>query len=179
MERLLAFILGLALLYSGCDRTNTKDRDIQKEEAILSGQTVANLGEAPGFQKKSIGGRTIRLSDYQGQVVVLNFWATWCAPCRREIPALMELHEEYKGRMTIIGFALDEEGNEVVRPYAEAMNINYPVVLDDYSYGDKLGGIFMVPTTFIIDQAGIITARRIGEISKDDIANRIERLLTN
>lgn len=85
------------------------------------------------------------------------------------MPALIELQNEFKEDTVIIGLALDEEGFDVVRPYAERMNINYPVILDDYTYGTKLGGIYVVPTTFILDKQRNIKARKIGEISKTDI----------
>lgn len=141
-------------------------------------QSKTTLGEAPDFEKIDLKGNIIHLSDYEGRVVLLNFWATWCGPCRREIPALIDLQEKFKGKLVIIGIALDEEGFDIVRPYAKEMNINYPIVTDDYTYGEKLGGIYMVPTTYIIDRQGLITARKIGEISIDDIRPRIEKLLT-
>lgn len=179
MKVLNIFILSLMLiLVSACGNSGRQTgREAGEEENPASQK--ANLGEAPDFKKTDLEGQTIRLSDFKDKVVLLNFWATWCGPCRREIPALIKLQQEFNEQLVIIGIALDEEGFDVVRPYAEEMNINYPIVTDDYSYGEKLGGIYMVPTTYIIDRQGFITARKIGEISIDDIRPRVEKLFAN
>jgi len=179
---LIKKIIGLSLaavFMSACSGNQDKSKavsDKQKNEKT-SQQSASNLGEAPDFTKSTMEGKELQLSDYRGEVVLLNFWATWCAPCRREIPALIDLQNKYQNQLTIVGVALDEEGFEVVRPYAEEMNINYPIVMDDYSYGEKLGGIYMVPTTYIIDQEGMIAARKIGEVTVDDLRPHLEKLL--
>jgi len=167
----------LVFILLGCGNPEKESEPDRTSAVTTEKQSLPNLGEAPDFEKRTLDGRTVRLSEYRGKVVILNFWATWCAPCRREIPELIKLQDEFEGVLEVIGVSLDEEGFEVVRPYAEQREINYPVILDDYSYGDKLGGIYMVPTTFIIDREGMITARRVGEISREDIYPLLEKLL--
>jgi thiol-disulfide isomerase/thioredoxin len=174
-------ILGVfVFVVAGCENSDidkTRNAHSEPVDTILHKQPEQHLGQAPDFEKISLKKEVLKLSDYKGKIVVLNFWATWCGPCRREIPLLIKLQDEYSDRLVVIGVALDEEGFEVVGPYAEEMQINYPVVWDDYSYGKELGGIYMVPTTFIINQKGAITARKIGELSGEDIRPRIEHLL--
>lgn len=165
-------------LFLGCGDSSKKSTPAERSNSTPARpETRPHLGKAPDFEKSDLSGNTIRLSDYRGKVLMLNFWATWCGPCRREIPALIELQKEFKEKLVIIGIALDEEGFDVVRPYAYEMGINYPVVMDDYSYGEKLGGIYMVPTTYIIDRQGLIQARKVGEISVDDIRPHLVKVM--
>ena len=136
---------------------------------------------APDFQLKDANGQTFRLADYKGKVVLLNFWATWCGPCRIEIPWFADFERTYKDRgFAVIGIAMDDDGWEVVKPYVEQRKMNYrvavgtPEVEQLYSGG---GGMESLPTTFVIDRDGKVADIHIGLISKSNYEDEIEELL--
>jgi len=143
-----------------------------------SGATSSVLGRLPDHEFELEGGEPIRMSDFRGQVLMVNYWATWCGPCRREIPELVRLKEEHGSKgFEIIGVSVDEEGFDVINPFLKEFDVNYPIVVDDYTYGDKLGGVYMVPTTYVVDRDGNIVFRKIGEIKVDNILPKLEPLL--
>jgi len=118
---------------------------------------------APDFELVDLDGEPFRLSEYRGKVVVLNFWATWCPPCRAEIPGFIRLQDEFREEgVVFVGVALDEEGAEVVEPYSRQRGINYPVLLDRGAVARQFDGGRVVPTTFLIDRQGRIRFRHEG-----------------
>lgn len=133
---------------------------------------------APDFTLNDSGGKAVRLSELRGDVVLVNFWATWCVPCRVEIPMFMGFQRAYRDRnFAVLGVAVDDEGWSVVRPYAESKNINYPVVVGDDRVSDLFGGLKAVPTTFVIDRQGRIAATHIGLCQKSEYEGDIKALL--
>ena len=136
--------------------------------------------QAPDFTLKDINGHTVRLSDYRGKVVLLDFWATWCGPCKIEIPWFQEFERQYKDKgFAVIGVAMDEEGWNVVKPFAQHMSINYRLVVGDDTIGDLYaqGGIDALPTTYLIDRGGKIASVHVGLSSKSDFEDDIQELL--
>jgi len=122
-------------------------------------------------------GNTFTLSEQKGKVVVLNFWATWCGPCRREIPDFMELHEKLKNKGVLFaGISLDEKGWAKVRPYAKKMEINYPIMVADKSTARKYGPIRAIPTTFIINKKGEIEYIAPGMLTKERLEPILQKL---
>lgn len=135
---------------------------------------------APEFALKDVNGTTVRLSDYRGKVVLLNFWATWCSPCKVEIPWFMEFEQKHKDRgLAVVGIAMDEEGWDVVRPFLAEMRVNYRTLKGDDMIAQLYGGVDSLPTTFLIDRQGKIAAAHIGLISKNIYQNEIQELLTD
>ena len=110
---------------------------------------------APDFALPALAGDTFRLADRRGDVVVVNVWATWCGPCRAEMPAFDRLHAELAPRgLTFVGVSIDEGGWAAVRPFAERLGVRYPLVLDDGQTGARFGSSGIVPVTYVIDRAG-------------------------
>ena len=128
---------------------------------------------APAFEVTTLDGRTISLASLKGKVVIVDFWATWCPPCRQEIPHFVELYKTYAPRLEILGIATDDEGKEVVAPFVEKHAVSYPVALDDGTLAEAFGGIRALPTTFVIDPQGRIVKKYLGyqepEVFEQDI----------
>jgi thiol-disulfide isomerase/thioredoxin len=133
---------------------------------------------ASPFTLKDADGRTVSLADYKGRVVLLNFWATWCGPCKIEIPWFVEFEQKYKDRgFAVLGVAMDDDGWEVVKPYVVKNKVNYRILLGNDDVASKYGGVDSLPTTFIIDQNGRIASTHVGLVSKSDYEDEILKLL--
>lgn len=134
--------------------------------------------DAPDLRLPTLDGRTFDLDDHLGKVVVVNFWATWCPPCRIEIPDFIEVHDEFRGRdVVFVGVSLDEGGWDDVRPVAEQLGIPYAVALDDGSADAGYGPIDALPATFLIDRHGHVFAHAPGMLTKEALRPAIEAAL--
>ena len=118
----------------------------------------------PNFELKQAGtGKTIKLSDFKGKVLVIDFWATWCPPCRAEIPHFIAMNNALKKKgVQIIGISVDSNGNQAVVPFMKAHHMNYPVLLANDQVISDFGGIRGIPTTFIVDRHGHIVQKFVG-----------------
>jgi thiol-disulfide isomerase/thioredoxin len=117
---------------------------------------------APPFSLHDITGRSVSTADWKGKVVLLNFWATWCPPCREEIPALIALQAKYQSQLQVIGVSEDEDGPEKVLKFAQKTGINYPVVMATDKLIAEYGGIPALPTSFLIDTQSRVVQRHTG-----------------
>jgi len=148
-KRLLASALFI-LLICGCG-----DKEASRQDHPS--------GSAPGFALKDLNGRIKRLEDLRGKVVLLNFFATWCPPCRQEIPGFVHLYEEYRDKgFEIVGVSLDVEGATVLRPFVRQYSIAYPILVGTQKVAADYGGIRALPTTFLIDRNGMISKQFVG-----------------
>jgi len=133
---------------------------------------------APDFSLPALNGDTLRLSDQLGKIVVLNFWATWCGPCREETPAFVKLHTELKDQgVQFIGLSIDEEGFDIVRPFVEEFGVTYPIVVDDGSVKPRYKEVVGMPTTFILNKNGEIEKYMAGAVSYERLRSVLLRML--
>jgi thiol-disulfide isomerase/thioredoxin len=123
---------------------------------------VRDPDPAPDFKTKDLDGKDLTLEANKGKVILLNFWATWCGPCRAEIPGLIDLQSKYKDRLQIIGMAVDEEDETELRNVVKAEGINYPVALTTNEVRMAYGGIGALPTLFIINIEGRVVQKHVG-----------------
>lgn len=170
-------LLAVSLLSAGaCTKPGG---DTVKAETGESGlKPAAKRNPAPGFTLKDADGRDVKLADLKGKVVLLNFWATWCGPCKFEIPWFVEFEKRYKDQgFAVLGVSLDEEGWEVVKPYIQEKGVNYRVVIGSEEVSMKYGGVDSLPMTFMIDREGRIASVHIGLQAKSAFENDIQALL--
>jgi len=114
------------------------------------------------FLVNDLDGNVVSTADFGGKVVLLNFWATWCPPCRDEIPEMIELASRYKDRLEIIGVSMDTDPPDRVREFAKEMGINYPVIMGDRTFSGEYGGIPVLPTSFVVNTEGRIVQKHAG-----------------
>lgn len=134
--------------------------------------------DAPDFTLKDSEGKTVHLSDYKGKVVLLDFWATWCEPCRIEIPWFIDMQRKNRDKgFEVLGVSMDDEGWDVVRPFLKELNINYRVMIGNDHTAEEYGGVDNLPSTFLIDRDGKIAAVHIGLTNKKDFEDGVKELL--
>jgi peroxiredoxin len=134
--------------------------------------------QAPDFALKDVNGQTVRLSDYRGKVVLLDFWATWCSPCQIEIPWFMDLERRNKDRgFAVLGVSMDDDGWESVKPFLSQLGVNYRVVIGNEETSQLYGGVDALPTTFLIDRGGKIAAVHVGLANRRDFEDGVAQLL--
>jgi peroxiredoxin len=158
-----------AFLFHGCSTNSVKAQSVKSDK---------DRKPAPEFTLKDSNGKTVHLSDYKGKVVLLDFFATWCGPCKIEIPWFMEMERKNKDRgFAVLGVAMDDEGWEIVKPFLADLGVNYRVVIGNDATAGMYGGVDALPTTFLIDKEGRIAAVHVGLASRKDFEDGIEQLL--
>jgi len=173
MRLLTAFAAAVlaGCLFTGCSSTPTTVK-------AASVKPANQRREAPDFTLKDADGKTVHLSEYRGKVVLLDFWATWCDPCRLEIPWFMDLQRKNKDRgFEVLGVSMDDEGWEVVKPFMKSVGMNYRVVIGNDETTQMYGGVDSLPSTFLIDRQGKIAAIHIGLASRKVFEDGVEELL--
>jgi cytochrome c biogenesis protein CcmG/thiol:disulfide interchange protein DsbE len=130
---------------------------------------------APEFSLESLQGQTVHLADFRGKAVLLNFWATWCQPCKIEMPWLEQMQQQYGPQgLQIVGIAMDDASKEDIAKFAKEMGVNYPILLGKESVGDAYGGVQFLPSTFFIDRNGKFVDRVFGLKSRSEIEDDIK-----
>ncbi len=162
-------VAAIALLIGGC--------------SAPAGRTASHVKPsderkpAPNFSLKDPDGKSVQLSDYRGKVVLLNFWATWCGPCKIEIPWFIDFERAHKDQgFAVVGISMDEDGWQAVKPFISEAGINYRVLLGNDSISQLYGGVEALPTTFIIDRDGRIASVHEGLVSKSTYEHDLEQL---
>ena len=167
-----AFVILAACLIAGCEGEN-----VPASAPASKSAKARDLKEAPDFNLLSIDGGDIRLSSFKGKVVIVDFWATWCGPCVKEIPGFINLKNTYGDKgFEIIGISVDSDKSAFVN-FARERGINYPIVYADDAVQSSYGGIRGIPTTFFIDREGRIAEKIVGAYGEDYFIRRVSELL--
>jgi thiol-disulfide isomerase/thioredoxin len=163
-----ALVIGMALLISNPGSS----------EATSGLLNVKDRRPVPDFMSKDSKGVQNKLSDYRGKVVLLNFWATWCGPCKAEVPWFVEFESKFKGSgFAVLGVSMDDDGWKTVRPFMVQEKMNYTVMLGDEAMASKFGGIDSLPQSLLIDRKGRIAVKQMGLTSQAAYREEIVELL--
>ena len=152
----------------------------QTQRSVVAGQLMPKESrpQAPEFRKETSAGGVADLAGLRGKVVLLNFWATWCGPCKAEIPWFIEFAKRYQSAgFEVLGVSMDDDGWDSVRPFIAARNISFPIVLGDDRLASRYGGVESLPETILIDRSGKIAFKHVGLVSRQDLEQQISRLL--
>jgi cytochrome c biogenesis protein CcmG/thiol:disulfide interchange protein DsbE len=166
----------LSLIFGSCSPRESQEV-LQAAAEKAMAERDSSWKPAPSFTLKDSNGAAVTLADYKGKVLLLNFWATWCGPCKIEIPWFTEFQQQYKDKgFEVLGVAMDDDWT-AVKPYLVSHKINYRIVLGNDAMATAYGGVDALPTTFVIDQNGKVLTSHIGLVNKDDYVKEIEGLL--
>src|SRR5438874_4624295 len=150
-----------------------------RRSGVSRAPRITQATMAPDFTLESLDGKNMRLSDLRGKAVLLNFWATWCGPCKIETPWLVQLQNQYGAQgLQVIGVAMDDSGKEDIAKFAKDMGVNYPVLLGKEAVGDAYGGVPALPESFFIGRNGKIVDRIIGLKGRGEIEDSIKKALS-
>ncbi len=150
------------------------------EENSPAAQGLPDFREkpAPSFTLKSVDGKTVSLADYKGKAVLLNFWATWCGPCKLEMPWLIEMQKKYASQgFTVLGISEDDGSTKEVSDFMAKMGVDYPVLMYDDQLNKAYGGIDYLPTSYYIGRDGKILIESGGLISESEMEANIQKIL--
>ncbi|MCL5030650.1 MAG: TlpA family protein disulfide reductase [Bacteroidetes bacterium] len=181
------FLLTTSFSMLGCNKNASETKNDQNNLNISQTQPAtenANNGDlnsgnnkAPNFTLVDTQGKKVSLSDYKGKVVIIDFWATWCPPCRRGIPDLIDIQKQFKNEVVVLGISVDTDTKGDVPSFIKNMGINYTVLFATPEVVQAYGNIDAIPTSFIIDKKGKIVNQHVGLTPKETLVNEIKNLL--
>ena len=178
---LLFFVALFAVLFwfSLPQESGKSTAAVQAQQTKSVNQDQESRPEAPLFTLKDLDGQDIALKDYRGKIVFVNFWATWCGPCRMEIPHFVKLVDKYSDDLAILGVSVDNPSDyEKIPGFSSNYNINYPILLDNQGQVNYMyGGIQSIPTTFVLDREGRALGRIVGARSYEQFESMLKQIL--
>lgn len=188
--RVLIIVLAGWLVLSGCASDDGSDPSKAPRSNVPALQGTDSMGAlstetdptpVPDLTVQTLDGTSIALDEQPGRVLLVNFWATWCPPCRKEIPDLIDLQEAMgDDGLMVIGVALDQDGASVVQPFVDEYDINYPIVVEDTkTVESQLGPIYALPTTLVIGPDGMITRRITGIFPVEEMEATLKEMLSS
>jgi thiol-disulfide isomerase/thioredoxin len=163
----LSLALAAVLVVLALRGPQTEHTDHESEGEVVV-QLLRNPTPVPAFSVTDLDGRTMSSTDWQGKVVLVNFWATWCLPCLAEIPDLVRLQETYRDNLVVLGISEDEASPDFVKQFAVDKKINYPVVMSTPELTKIFPGVVALPTTFVLDTEGKVAKKHVGLLNARD-----------
>lgn len=161
----------------GCSRSS-EESSAMVSTVETEGSDLPVLGTAPAWSLTRLDGTTLDSKALAGKVVVVDFWATWCPPCRAEIPGYIAMQRELESQdVVVVGVSLDKGGPEVVQRFVQREGINYEIVMGDSQMVSAFGGVEVIPTTFLIDRTGKVRHRKEGAMDRADYEPFVRSLL--
>lgn len=171
----------------GCNKNTSDTKNNQSNlnldqtqpvtENTGAGDLSTEKNTAPNFTLVDTQGKKVSLSDYKGKVVIIDFWATWCPPCRRGIPDLIDIQKQFKNKVVVLGISVDTDTKGDVPSFIKNMGINYTVLFATPEVVQAYGNIDAIPTSFIIDKKGKIVNQHVGLTPKETLVNEIRNLI--
>jgi thiol-disulfide isomerase/thioredoxin len=181
------FLLALAVGLAGGTFAGCRGGALPSKVSAANNKAASAYKDEPSVTFKDLQGKNVPLASLTGKVVLVNFWATWCDPCRVEIPWMIEFQRKYAGSgFTVLGVAMDDDGAKAVQPFiqkitfdvnGQQMLMNYPIVIGDDDIADKFGGLIGYPTSFLITRDGKIAKKYLGLVTEEDLDKEIQELL--
>ncbi len=140
-------------------------------------QFLADPAPMTDFTAPTVAGGELNTADLRGKVVLVNFWATWCPPCVTEVPDLVRLQAKYEGRLVVVGIADDHGAVNIVKTFATANHVQYPLVMSTRALAGSFPGLIGLPTTYVVDQQGRIVKKHVGQLRMDRVEAEVRALL--
>ncbi len=170
MKSSFFFLLVGAFTWIGCQQSSSRTE-------LLPGETRLDR-PVPEFHEPTLAGDSLASANFKGQITVVNFWATWCGPCVVEIPEFVALQEEWKDRpFQFVGVSMDDAGFESIATFVSDFQMNYPQIMDTGELADSFGGVWALPTTFVVDQNGIVLASYLGLFPLSTLRDELDEMV--
>jgi peroxiredoxin len=173
IKKVIAAIVLIALFTVAI--VQAMDKKAEENEVVETGATGIAIGvKAPDFELKTLDGKNVKLSDFKGKKVILNFWATWCPPCKAEMPEMQKFYEEDHKDIVLLAVNIDPQLD--VQKFVDEMSITFPIPLDEDDEVNSVYQVISIPTTYFIDTKGIIREKHIGAMTYDHMKNYLSNL---
>lgn len=178
-KAVLFFVVLFGVLFWFSAQQNNTEVKAENTTPQAKQTSDEELPQAPVFTLKNLDGKNVSLSDYRGKIVFVNFWATWCGPCRMEIPHFVKLMDKYSDDLVILGISVDDPRDyDKIPSFSSSFNINYPILLDEKGQANYMyGGIQSIPTTFVLNREGKALGKIVGARSYDEFEGILKKVM--